>query len=197
MQIGRIDERCAKAGAVPPTLTPEQAAGHTWKPDTATWEAILRHSVKKAATVTITGYSDEGMTQELSRGQVMIQTSKDPAGAPIFFRDVPLISVPTGEKGMTMSIPTEAVPFIELDPGDGKARYHLAYALDKQGQLQEAIQQYRKSVELDGSNASAFASLSIALARTGNEARRKTLPRSKVELRFLSHAQDRATRGTL
>ena len=112
MQIGRIDERCAKAGAVPPTLTPEQAAGHTWKPDTATWEAILRHSLKKAATVTITGYSDEGMTQELSRGEVMIQTSRDPVGAPIFFRDVPLISVPTGEKGLIMPIPTEAVPFI-------------------------------------------------------------------------------------
>src|SRR5579872_3408242 len=112
MQIGRIDERCAKAGAVPPTLSPEQAAGHAWKPDATTWESILRHSVKKPANVTITGYSDEGMTKELSRGEVAIQTSKDPVGAPIFFRDVPLISVPTGEKGVIMPIPTEAVPFI-------------------------------------------------------------------------------------
>ncbi len=42
----------------------------------------------------------------------MIQTSKDPVGAPIFFRDVPLISVPTGERGVIMPIPTQAVPFI-------------------------------------------------------------------------------------
>lgn len=112
MQIGTIDERCAKAGAVPPTLTPEQLAGHTWKPDYATWQTILRHSVKKPATITITGYPDERLSKQLSRGQVLIQTSKDAVGAPIFFRDVPLISVPTGEKGVIMPIPSEAVPFI-------------------------------------------------------------------------------------
>jgi tetratricopeptide (TPR) repeat protein len=114
MQIGKIDERCAKAGAVPPTLTPEQAADHTWKPDATTWEAILRHSLKKPATVTIIGYPDESMamTQELSRGQITIQTSRDPVGAPVFFRDVPLISVPVGEKGVIMPIPSAAVPFI-------------------------------------------------------------------------------------
>lgn len=112
MQIGKIDERCAKAGAVPPTLTPEQTADHTWKPDATTWEAILRHSLKKPATVTITGYPDGSTAKELSRGQITIQTSRDPVGAPIFFRDVPLISVPVGEKGVIMPIPSEAVPLI-------------------------------------------------------------------------------------
>jgi Flp pilus assembly protein TadD len=57
---------------------------------------------------------------------------------------------------------------IEVDPEDGKARYRLAYALDKQGQLEQSIEQYRKSVELDSSNAAAFASLSTALAHSGN-----------------------------
>lgn len=33
-------------------------------------------------------------------------------GAPIFFRDVPLISVPVGEKGVIMPLPAQAVPFI-------------------------------------------------------------------------------------
>lgn len=112
MQIGQIDERCAKAGAVPPTLTPEQADGHTWKPDSATWEAILRHSVKQPAAVTIMGFRDEHTTQPVSQGQVTIQIAKDPVGAPIFFRDVPLISVPLGEKGVIMPIPTAAIPFI-------------------------------------------------------------------------------------
>jgi tetratricopeptide (TPR) repeat protein len=126
MQIGPIDERCAKAGAVAPVLTPEQAAGHSWKPDATSWATIIRHSVKKPATVTITGYADEGMSIELSRGQVTIQTSKDPVGAPIFFRDVPLISVPTGEKGVIMPLPTTAVPFIA---------WRLRYVGEKQSRL--------------------------------------------------------------
>ncbi len=112
LRLGQIDERCAQAGAVPPTLTPEEAAGHTWKPDAAAWETILRHSVKQPATITITGFRDEQLTQATSRGQVTIQTSKDPVGAPIFFRDVPLISVPVGEKGVIMPIPSAAIPFI-------------------------------------------------------------------------------------
>jgi tetratricopeptide (TPR) repeat protein len=112
LQIGEIDERCAKAGAVDPKLTPEQAAAHSWKPDAATWEKILQHAVKEPATVTITGFHDGAFTQASSHGQVTIQTSKDPVGAPIFFRDVPLISVPTGERGVIMPIPTQAVPYI-------------------------------------------------------------------------------------
>jgi Flp pilus assembly protein TadD len=112
LQIGEIDERCAQAGAVPPTLTPQQAAAHTWKPDSTTWENILRHSLKRPATITITGSHDPAFTQPLSQGRVTIQTSKDPVGAPIFFRDVPLISVPTGERGVIMPIPTQAVPYI-------------------------------------------------------------------------------------
>ena len=112
LQIGPIDERCAQAGAVPPTLTAEQAASHAWKPDPTSWETMLRHSVKHPATVTITGFRDEQLSQPSSRGQVTIQTSQDPVGAPIFFRDVPLISVPLGEKGVIMPMPAEAIPLI-------------------------------------------------------------------------------------
>ncbi len=112
MRIGDIDERCAKAGAVPPILTPEQATGHTWKPDAETWAAILKHSVKRPASLTITGFRDQALTQPSSQGHVALQASKDPVGAPIFFRDVPLISVPVGEKGVIMPIPTAAIPFI-------------------------------------------------------------------------------------
>jgi tetratricopeptide (TPR) repeat protein len=112
LQIGEIDERCENAGAVTPKLTPQQAAAHTWKPDAATWENMLRHSVQRPATVTITGFGDATLSQAISQGQVKIQTSNDPVGAPIFFRDVPLISVPTGERGVIMPIPTQAVPYI-------------------------------------------------------------------------------------
>ena len=112
VRIGEIDPRCAQAGAVQPTLTPEEAAAHTWKPDSATWETILRHSGKQPATMTITGFRDGQSKEATSQGQVTIQASRDPVGAPIFFRDVPLISVPIGEKGVIMPIPTAAIPFI-------------------------------------------------------------------------------------
>ena len=46
MQIGPVDETLT--GYVPPTLTPEQAADHTWRPDPKTWEEIKKHSVAPA-----------------------------------------------------------------------------------------------------------------------------------------------------
>jgi len=110
--IGEIDERCAKAGAVAPQLAPNEEAGHSWTPDAESWATIKSHSVKHPATVIVTGFPDEAATQPVSRGQTTLQTSTDPVGAPIFFRDVPLISVPVGAKGVIMPLPTEAVPLI-------------------------------------------------------------------------------------
>ena len=107
MQPGEIDERCV--GAVPPALTPEQAAAHTWKPDPQTWTAIKSRSANGPATVTITGFTDRG--QPLSRGRVSIETSKDPVGAPIFYRDVPLIPSPTA-KGVIKPLPSFAIGLI-------------------------------------------------------------------------------------
>lgn len=112
LRIGEIDEKCAQAGAVTPTLTPIEAAGHAWKPDPSTWANILKHAVKHPATIGITGFGDDKMAGPLSHGQISIQASKDAVGAPIFFRDVPLISVPTGEKGVIMPLPAGAVPLI-------------------------------------------------------------------------------------
>jgi tetratricopeptide (TPR) repeat protein len=123
VQIGEIDERCAQAGAVQPKLTPEESAAHTWRPDTAIWENIKRHSIKGPATVVISGVRDGKV---VSQGNVEIRTSEDPVGAPIFFRDVPLISVPVGAKGVIMPIPTEAVPFIA---------WRLRYVGDKRSKL--------------------------------------------------------------
>ena len=109
MSIGEIDERCAKAGATPPTLTPLEAQAHSWRPDPAVWETITRHSVKHAATITITGFQGE---EAVSSGSVLLATSKDPVGAPIFYRDVPLVPPPVGARGVIMPLPKEAVPLI-------------------------------------------------------------------------------------
>jgi hypothetical protein len=91
LRIGEIDPRCVAPSNELPKLTPQQAAARTWIPDTATWETIKRHSKQQPATVTITGFQNEHLDRPVSRGAVVIQTSTDPVGAPIFYRDVPLI----------------------------------------------------------------------------------------------------------
>jgi hypothetical protein len=61
--------------------------------------------------VVVTGFRDENATQPLSRGQVAIQTSTDPVGAPIFYRDVPLLpAIPQGEKGIIKPLPDSLLP---------------------------------------------------------------------------------------
>ena len=106
MRIGAIDPRAVGPTNQPPKLTPEQAAAHTWIPDAGAWTTIKQHSV---AIVTITGLSDSGRT--LSRGKVTMSTSKDPVGAPIFYRDVPLMPSEV-EKGIIKPLAPSAIPLI-------------------------------------------------------------------------------------
>ena len=108
MRIGEIDPRCIGDTNEPPRLTPEQAAAHTWTPEAETWAAIKKRSRERRATVTITGFRNE---QVVSRGQTGILTSKDPVGAPIFYRDVPLMPSEL-EKGVIKPLSAEAVHFI-------------------------------------------------------------------------------------
>jgi Flp pilus assembly protein TadD len=113
MRLGELDS--SLVGYVPPTLTAEQEAAHIWKPDANTWAEIKKHSVKGPAAVTITGFRTENGTEAVSRGQVNIQTSKDPVGAPIFYRDVPLIPTPPeqGERGVIKPLPDSVLPKIK------------------------------------------------------------------------------------
>ena len=111
LQIGEIDPRAVGTTNEPPRLTPEQAAGHAWRPDAATWEAIKQGSTVKDAVLVITGYDDEGRRRALSRGQVKIRTSTDPVGAPVFYRDVPLMPS-KGEKGVIKPLDQKLVPLI-------------------------------------------------------------------------------------
>jgi tetratricopeptide (TPR) repeat protein len=111
LRIGEIDARAVGKTNEPPSLTPEQAAAHSWVPDTATWEAIKTGSAEKPAVLTFTGYSDEELRRVVSRGRVSIQTSTDPVGAPIFYRDVPLMPS-EGEKGVIKPLDKKATPLI-------------------------------------------------------------------------------------
>ena len=111
MRAGKIDPRCVAPTNKPPALTPEQAAAHTWTPDAETWAAIKKHSASRPAALIITGYRDGNSTQAVSRGQVSIQTSRDPVGAPVFYRDVPLMPSET-EKGVIKPLATAGIPLI-------------------------------------------------------------------------------------
>lgn len=111
LPIGDIDPRCVSDTNQPPRLTPRQAAAHSWKPDASTWDALKKRSVERVATVTITGFEGGNPTRVVSRGSVTIRTSKDPVGAPIFFRDVPLMPSET-EKGVIKPLASEAVRLI-------------------------------------------------------------------------------------
>lgn len=113
MRIGELDR--SLVGYVPPTLSPEQEAGHTWKPDAKTWATITKHSVRSPATVIISGFRSENDSLPVSRGHVTIQTSKDPVGAPVFYRDVPLLPPPPdqGERGVIKPLPDSVLPKIK------------------------------------------------------------------------------------
>jgi tetratricopeptide (TPR) repeat protein len=111
LRIGEIDPRAVGPTNELPKLTPEQAAAHTWVPDAATWDAIKKGSRTQPAVLTITGYRDEGLRHAVSRGRVTIRTSTDPVGAPIFYRDVPLMPA-EGEKGVIQPLDKKFTPLI-------------------------------------------------------------------------------------
>jgi tetratricopeptide (TPR) repeat protein len=124
LHIGEIDQRCVADTNKLPELTPEEAASWSWKPDAATWATIKQHSVEHPATVSITGFRDANATPAVSRGQCTVKTSKDPVGAPIFYRDVPLIPA-LGEQGVIKPLPDSIIPFIKWrlrNVGDTESR---------------------------------------------------------------------------
>ncbi|MGJ5816652.1 tetratricopeptide repeat protein [Paludibaculum fermentans] len=112
VRLGEIDPRCVSNTNRLPELTPHQAALRTWKPDAATWAMIQQHSIEKPAILTITRYSG---AVAAAQGRVTIQTSRDPVGAPIFYRDVPLM-------------PSELQPGI-IKPLEPKLLPYLAWRL--------------------------------------------------------------------
>ena len=100
---------------VPPTLTPREADSHTWKPDAKTWASIVKHAQQKPAMLTITGLSGQNGHEIVSRAQVNFTVSKDPVGAPIFYRDVPLIPPrpEERERGVIKPLPDSVLPMIK------------------------------------------------------------------------------------
>jgi Flp pilus assembly protein TadD len=112
MKIGEIDRQADPDNEFL-KLTPEQAATRTWRPDAQTWSRIKTASAKSAATIVITGFADAELKTPVSRGSVAISTSSDAVGAPVFYRDVPLMLSPPTANGSIQPLPPSAIPLIK------------------------------------------------------------------------------------
>jgi Flp pilus assembly protein TadD len=93
-------------------LPAKQAATRTWKPDTSTWAKIKSGSLDSPATIVITGFRQDSSVA-VSTAQATIMTSHDPVGAPIFYRDVPLMTMSNTVKGSIQPLPPTAIPLIK------------------------------------------------------------------------------------
>jgi len=67
-----------------------QVRSPEWTPNPAQWELIKRGSLEQDARVLVTGRQASGPDRILSRGQVVLRTSADEVGAPLFYREVNL-----------------------------------------------------------------------------------------------------------
>ena len=124
LHLGRIDPECISITNELPKLTPMQAAAHTWSPDALLWEHLKKRSLSGFARVTIAGFADAHSLRAMSRGVVTIRTSKDPVGAPVFYRDVPLMPTET-QTGQIKPLAPGAVRLIRwrlLNVGDPRSR---------------------------------------------------------------------------
>ena len=110
-RIGPIDPDCVADTNEPPKLNPQMAASHSWVPDRATWAVIKKHSVAGVATVAVAGFRASNPSGAVSRGSARISTSRDPVGAPIFYRDVPLMPSEL-ERGVIKPLAAEAIPLV-------------------------------------------------------------------------------------
>lgn len=101
-KLGEIDPRCIAPTNELPKVDERQ---RVWKPDATIWREMQHRS---PAVIEIAGYRD---ARQVSRGEVRIEISRDPVGAPIFYRDVPLMPSET-QKGVIKPIPPKLLPYI-------------------------------------------------------------------------------------
>lgn len=108
--LGDIDPRASAPTNQPPGLHSSFAGAHSWRPNASLWAEIKRRSRGRAVSVTIAGLS--GVHTPLSSGVTRFSVSTDPVGAPIFYRDVPLMPSET-QKGVIKPLAPDAIPLVQ------------------------------------------------------------------------------------
>jgi len=96
---------------------PEMRSAKGWTPSERVW-GLIRRTAETQVTVTIHGLAPEARpggpaepARGTTRGKAVFRISKDPVGAPIFYRDVPLMPV-RNLKGLVEPLAPDAVPLI-------------------------------------------------------------------------------------
>lgn len=108
---GEIDPRCLIETNEIYRGTPYQRTAKAWTVHKQVWDRVKQHSVETPYRLYIVGFSGENPGQVLSCGAITCVTSKDPVGAPIFYRDVPLAPSQT-ERGVIKPLSEAFLPLI-------------------------------------------------------------------------------------
>jgi tetratricopeptide (TPR) repeat protein len=87
---GEIDPMCV-VDAIKYEPPAYQLSARSWTPSDEVWNFIKKQSVETAAEVTVFGFNSANPTAVRSMGRMSMKTSADPVGAPVFYRDVPLV----------------------------------------------------------------------------------------------------------
>ncbi len=107
-----LDPRCGPPGPDVRETEP-RGSDRGWTPDAETWAAVATPR-ERDVVLTVRGLrSGLGSAPVVvSSGTVRLRVSADPVGAPVFYRDVPLVPT-SNENGVIMPIAEGSLPLIE------------------------------------------------------------------------------------
>ena len=109
---GEIDPRCVSVTNALYTPTPYQASALAWRSSKETWAAVRKAAGSGPVVVTLVGWRDGDASHPSVSASVRLSISGDPVGAPIFYRDVPLM--PSASKdGVIKPLDQSAQPLIQ------------------------------------------------------------------------------------
>jgi tetratricopeptide (TPR) repeat protein len=109
---GEIDPRCVAVTNELYTPTPYQASALAWRPSREVWATVTRRAAGGAVVATFVGWRAGEASRPLTSGRLRFSVSADPVGAPIFYRDVPLM--PSASKdGVIKPLDQSAQPLIQ------------------------------------------------------------------------------------
>lgn len=106
---GPLDPATSGPTNRPPELSPEERHCWAWRPEPSVWDRLRRRVFASEATICVTGFAGG---RPVCRGEVRIRIAKDPVGAPIFYRDVPLMPSAT-EEGISKPLPPRLLPLVK------------------------------------------------------------------------------------
>ncbi|MBN1307656.1 MAG: tetratricopeptide repeat protein [Chitinispirillaceae bacterium] len=88
-------------------------SARAWMPESVLWDIIKKKSRGQTAMIDLYGIAghSRGSCRPVSHGRVCLRTSKDSVGAPIFYRDVPLMPA-RNPNGVIQPLSQDAVPLI-------------------------------------------------------------------------------------